>query len=563
MSILESFVIQFTADTKALKDDVDSGKTAAEELSREFEKTEKTARELTDTISEIEIESPVPVVKTPDIDTNVPMDGAERVIDTMERASESIAETEASSDKLDKRFELVNESGFDVSGVFSDLSEGARSLSTRLLGMSALFAGITGAAFLTSQMAFLSQAIDGNITEIDAWGRAAEQFGGSATGFQGSLQSVQDQLASIPLGEASDSFLEALARLRVGFTNERGVIKTNIELLRSLADPLSQLDAGRALALGTRLGLDQSTILLLRQGGDTLDRLIAQREQLGVRTTDDIAAAQAFQRAWRDLTQTFTAVFVATGSLVLPALTAIAQNFVKLTRFLSEHKSLITNFFIGIAGIISAIYLPAIASAAASTVVAAAPFLAIGAIIAGVSAAIALVVEDIANFINGNDSLIGQITGSLTNAFRGFQAFVSGVFGHLSDRIEQFVDRVKTVWEELKNVVTSATDFINHPLSVITGFFSRGEKNDFADLSDTAARSITDPGISAAAALPGISTSTAIQDQRNTQTASVSVGAVNIDARGSDSREIASGIGSALDEELRHTLGVFDNGIAR
>src|SRR5690606_15620348 len=97
--------------------------------------------------------------------------------------------------------------------------------------------------------------------------------------------------------------------------------------------------------------------------------------------------------------------------------------------------------FAAIAAVVAAVYLPAMISAAAATLAATWPIIAIGAAIVAAAAAFALIYDDIMNFIDGNDSLIGQLFENypivkdmvmgIVDAFRFMGEIVGGVFESL------------------------------------------------------------------------------------------------------------------------------------
>jgi hypothetical protein len=77
---------------------------------------------------------------------------------------------------------------------------------------------------------------------------------------------------------------------------------------------------------------------------------------------------------------------------------------------LTEHKTLIEGFFIGIAAAVTTYYGPAMAATAIETLIAISPLLLIIGTMFLLAAAFALVYDDVVNFLEGNNSVIGELS---------------------------------------------------------------------------------------------------------------------------------------------------------
>ncbi len=124
-----------------------------------------------------------------------------------------------------------------------------------------------------------------------------------------------------------------------------------------------------------------------------------------------------------------------------------------------EHKDFVVGFFGAIAAVVAAIYLPAMIAAAAATLAATWPILAIGVAIVAAAAAFALIYDDIMNFIAGNDSMIGQI-------FEKYPMIKEIVFG-LIDAFKQMGSAVGAVFEFIGEMWKLQFDFIMQGVEMI------------------------------------------------------------------------------------------------
>ena len=393
---------------------------------------------------------------------------AKREIDDVDK---SLSNTERTANDTADSFDDLGGSVDESSDSFFGLSENLVSVAAGLVVVTGLFAGITSQALATDEIGKFSQVTGHAIEDVGAWGEAVKRSGGDASAFRGTLESLTDQLTDISLtggGEASEIF----ARLGVDAVGAGGKIKNAFEILPELADSFQNLSKTDSLAFGKKLGLDQGTILLLQQGRVAVEELVLKQKELGVATKEDAAIAAEFNDALADSQQTFANLFTSAGTTILPLLTSMMNGFESLIGWIKENETLVTGFFIAVAGVISAVYLPTILSAAAATLVALSPFILIGAAIAAVGAGFALLYEDVVAYIGGQESFIGD----LAKKYQWFGDIVNGViegiksgFGSLSELFDNTLSLLSFGDDEISaNLdkvikITSAID--NNPLN--------------------------------------------------------------------------------------------------
>ncbi|MGK5615534.1 hypothetical protein ACSNKO_19125, partial [Proteus mirabilis] len=131
--------------------------------------------------------------------------------------------------------------------------------------------------------------------------------------------------------------------------------------------------------------------------------------------------------------------------MVIPALSKGLEWLTKLVNFCKENKHLVVGFFTAVATILLGKYIYAMKLASISTWTALFPIIAIIAVIALLAAAFAIVYDDIMNFIDGNDSMIGRILEKYPMVKRVILALW---------------EAWKTYFEYLKAVVKVVTDIV-------------------------------------------------------------------------------------------------------
>ena len=132
--------------------------------------------------------------------------------------------------------------------------------------------------------------------DITALGGALEQFGGNVDSAKSSLQALQQGLSQAEWGQGQ--LLETAALYGVELYNQDGSLKNAQQLLMGLADDFQHLTKAQQFTLGSQLGLDESTILLLQQSKTNIKALLEEQkaeEEIPV-VTDRQEARKEYQR---------------------------------------------------------------------------------------------------------------------------------------------------------------------------------------------------------------------------------------------------------------------------
>lgn len=341
---------------------------------------------------------------------------------------------------------------------------------------------ITGFADFNAELGNSLQMLGVSAEKVSALGGALKRYGGDTNSAIASLKSLNSALQEAKFG--GGALIETAKRYGITFQNANGTLMKSDELLESLATQMQRYDKQTQQAIGSSLGLDEAVIRAFSDGSGELQKLIRDQKRFGVSTQHDIKISQAFNNAIMDLQDSWRGITRIFSRVALPILTKIFKAIAGFVEFLKKHKQLVVAFFAGLVLAMSPLLIMLTKMAAASAV-AFAPFLAVGAAIAG----FALVVEDIYGYFMGWDSVTGElvkkfpILGSVLETIRGvvlgiFNAF-DRVFAFFKDpSLEAFVQLMKDAGNVIVSAIQKPLEMVQELFSSIaekiTGFFSGG-----------------------------------------------------------------------------------------
>lgn len=301
---------------------------------------------------------------------------------------------ESDASKLDKG---VKESTKTADGLEKTLLHTDQVANT--LGASLLDVAKNAATALTGFLAF--EAVKAMTT---ASAEATNELGDMATKARVSVETLHALRGELEAnGKDAGALGGELEALAQRFRNPE-------KALGLIADRIKGMSQFRAKAFGEQFGLGADTVSLLMQGKKGLDDIIARNKELGTVTKEQVEVAQKFRtqqsmtnRVWDDLRRT-----VATA--VLPAFTWALDAMQRFGMWIRDNRPFVIAFFGAVAAIITTMYLPALVRAVAATYALLAPYLAVAAVVAALGAIFALVVDDVMAFMNGQNSVIGELT---------------------------------------------------------------------------------------------------------------------------------------------------------
>lgn len=408
---------------------------------------------------------------------------------------------------------------------------------------------ITGAIGRAEQIMEISRTADalGLATqEVDAFGRAAERMGGDAKGARDSLTDMAESMGEA-MAEVESGRAKTFKALGISLKDVDGKAKSAWQGMLDLAEAVEKLPKGEAVFRVKELGItDNRTVEMILKGRRALeDMLRTQREQSRV-TEESVERAKQFQDAMNATKMVISGAADGFYQAIIPALTKFVEWVGKAASWAIENKDVVIGFFIGIAGIITAMYLPAMISAAVATIAATWPLILMGAAIAGLAALFALAYDDVMNFIDGNDSLIGRVIPAAIAAFKALGDFVMGIWNGIT-----------AAWDAFVAKVMSGVDKVKSAGKAVAGFFGFGD--DGGGVAAGAA------AVSTAAGAPTNATSSAaisnsIGGKRETN---VSIGEVKVQTQATDAQGISKDIGGSLNGQLKSLQTSAATGVAR
>lgn len=455
-----------------------------------------------------------------------------------------------------------------------------------------------------------SDAIGAAIENVDAFGKAAEAMGGDAQGARDSLTDMAEKMGEA-MSDVESGAAKAFKSLGISLKSADGGTKDAITGMLDLAGAVEGLDRSAAVFKIKELGItDNRTVEMILKGRQELERMLRVQKEQGVVTKEAAENARKLTEATGSLKNMISSAGASFLDSIIPALTKVIEWLGKGVSWMQDNKDFVIGFFGSIAAVVTALYLPAMASAAIATLAATWPLLLIGAAIAAAAAAFALIYDDVMNFVEGNDSFIGQvfekypmvekIVMTLIDAFRqmwqilitgaqqvgdfvtaGFQQVISGIkaavdylseaygaitgfvdsslssFQSLSDGISAiFAFIVETVKGSL-SFVTAGIDKIKSGVSGVAGFFGFG---DSSSAMQSASQQI---GAASSAPSNGVSSSAISNMANSSSETNVQVGQVVVQTQATDAQGISRDVGSELQSQLKNLEHESATGVAR
>lgn len=499
------------------------------------------------------------------------------------QGKQGIDEAKRSAKELEGQITATDQVSQNLGSSFIELASSMGGFLAASLSFGAISAAVVGAANFADQLGETSERLGVSVEQLSIWGDAAKIAGGSSEAFVGSLDSLNASLTQMDVTGKSRA-LPFLKELGIDMESAAYKGKTAMELLPDIAEAMGNMEKTQAIGIGKKLGLDMGTIMMLQSGKRSLDELLQRQKDLGVVTQKQAEISAEFNDALDDTTHAFRGVWLGIAESVLPALTWVMEKFQTLGKFLSKHGDFVTGIFIALGAAIAYFVVPPLISAGIAAAVAFAPFLLIGAAVTAVGLAFALLYDDIMNFIDGNDSMIGQmaekypIVKSLIDgiaaafawmrdaALATIEALVAG-FGYLGEGVSFVFDGMINNVMMLISWVQKAVEFITGLASSVAGavkavggFFGFGGSPETADAVDKGKQQIA-----MAATNPITSqTSNSINNagpKTTSKNTSVQVGSVVVNTQATDADGVARAVGGTLNNQLRQTVSNYDDGV--
>lgn len=336
------------------------------------------------------------------------------VLDTFLILFESDAsDVKKGSDEANKSAETLDKTLNKIGASTDGLTESMTEFSKVALGSLAAFLSLGGAIGGTIEKAEeidalsrAAQSLSMPIEDIDAWGKAAERAGGEAEGMRDSLTDLAEKMGEAS-SDAASGAAKSFQELGISLKNSDGSTKNAAQGMLDLADSVSTLSREQAIFRIKELGVtDNRTVDLILKGRTAIEDMIKTQKAFGVVTKQDAEVSGKFKAELDGTKAMFDSLATKAAVSIMPFLTDFLKLVEKMVSFLNQHKDAVKTFFIVGGTAIAAYYTPAMLAAAKATLLATWPILAIAAAVA----AFALILDDFNNYLDGNASIIGELS---------------------------------------------------------------------------------------------------------------------------------------------------------
>jgi len=510
--------------------------------------------------------------------------------------NDGVEKAKKNTDQLESKLKLADIAGGKLGQSFTNMLATAGGAMIAIFSVGAMTSGIAGAIDYADALNDLSNGLGIATEDLDSWGKAVKMSGGTAEEFQGTLSTMSADFAMIAT-KGTSRMLPFWKELGINVKDSTGKMREVLDVLPELADKMAGLSKQESIGMGRKLGLDQGTIMLLQQGRREVEEQIKQQKEMGVVTAEQAKQAGEFNDALDQLSMNFRGMFISVGSSLIPAFRWVVDTLTTVVAFFKKHSDFMTGLFIALGAAIMVFLVPPLLTAAGAALAAFAPFLLMGAIIAGVAVAFALLYDDVMNFRAGNESLIGDLYAKypfiktlidgISEAFTNMKEIAVEVWGLLSDLVTLAGVKVKEFWDGMGNGINwfketfpmlfsiiemFSTVFGNVFNAILDMFFSLiGTIGDgLKDVLSAVGIDVSMDGlknarsqVQAAAGNPlNSTTSNAISNSKSTtQSANVTVGKIEVKTKATDADGIAKAVGGSMQAQLKKATSNYDDGV--
>jgi len=442
------------------------------------------------------------------------------------------------------------------------------------LSIGALIAGVQDSVAAYTALEKLADEFRSTASAMDEFQSVAKLLGISEEDATKGLKGLEGTMQKAIKGsaDAKKSFQE----LGISITDAKGKVKPTTEVMGELADKLRDMDEAKRLDITEKLGLDSSMLKMFNSDAGDLQRRIAEVGRVsGLNLEMAVKRAAEFTKASKGLTSEFgllklyleklTEKFkISTMPFFTDALTTATKYVRMFVEYLMKHSKFVEGFVIAIGGAILYFLVPAAIQGAMAVWAMIAPFALVGAAAIALGVAFALAYDDIMNFMEGGDSLIGDMLNKWP------------VLGEIAKTIGE---AFKSLWSLAIQVMEFMAKMWNNPAAAFNAFLSmvmNGIKsllNAIPGLSSVMkaigiggatgeALNAGKQAISAASATPlASSSSTSISNSKSSKSSSVSIGKVEVKTQATDAAGISKAIGGSMETQMRQAVNNFDDGV--
>lgn len=360
-------------------------------------------------------------------------------------------------------------------------------------------AGAATSAFLLSasdkaiELQKLSQSTNLSTDSLQQWQYAAEAVGASSAAVTSDLESLLKTMSSPIPGELNME----LMMLGVSVHNASGQLRGADEVLKDVGDKLNKMSSARAVQWAERVGISNDTLMLLKQGRQGLSELFEEAQLVGAIIPEDaINRGAELSKSIKTLKTVFQALGNSIALSFAPNLKKVVDNFKQflinnadfvrqglgitidgVSRGFGRFWDILVKIKDGFVAllqpmqpflknmdavkVVAGLVTGALAGFLALMAPAILQFAAVGAAIAGVS----LVIEDFITWLEGGESVIGDIVNAFSNWMDKFpelkedlksvgQVFAD-VFNAIPGLIDKCIDKIEDMFPVINKILSS------------------------------------------------------------------------------------------------------------
>lgn len=359
-------------------------------------------------------------------------------------------------------------------------------------------AGAATSAFLLNasnkaiELQKLAQATNLSTDNLQQWQYAAEAVGASSAAVTSDLESLLKTMSSPIPGELNME----LMMLGVSVHNASGQLRGADEVLKDVGDKLNKMSSARAVQWAERVGISNDTLMLLKQGRQGLSELFEEAQLVGAIIPEDaINRGAELSKSIKTLKTVFQALGNSIALSFAPNLKKVVDNFkqflINNSEFVRQGLGItidgvsrgfgrfwdilvkIKDGFVALlqpmqpflknmdaVKVVAGLVTGALAGFLALMAPAIIQFAAFGAAIAGVS----LVIEDFITWLQGGESVIGDIVNAFSNWMDKFpelkedlksvgQVFAD-VFNAIPGLIDKCIDKIEDMFPVINKILS-------------------------------------------------------------------------------------------------------------
>lgn len=361
----------------------------------------------------------------------------------MKGASVGANETAAAVGKVAAGTAVADVNAKRLSTSFLSMARALAAPAIALFSFSGLSKIATERAAVIRELDLVSNKLNSSISDVDAFQRSLQELGGSGAAGLDALTKIGEKVNEA-FSDAKSGARKDFQQWGVAFKDAQGHALGATDAMLNLAGSLERVSKAEALARIKRLGIqDAATIELLLKGRRAVEEHMEAQKRQGVVTEELAQTTREYYKEVGRFGGQMTWAGNRITSLFLPAVTEGLRALNRLLDWMARNQKLVEGFFVGVAAAVTTYFLPAMLRAAVAVIAVTWPFLALGAAIAAVGAAFALVYEDISAWVNGQPSLIGELLGP----WEEFRDQIKAVFAVFDPLFKTFDE----AWRKMKS----------------------------------------------------------------------------------------------------------------